>query len=103
MAKASLSILIASTMLATSAAAQVTTYYGAEKVFMDKCSPAGTTANVQKACTCLMKSIIRNMTLQDFNSLEERAQMGQVSEMEIQQKQQLITKSRPALEECMAR
>lgn len=103
MAKASLSILIVTTVLAIPAMAQVTAYYGAEKVFMDKCSPEGTAPDVQKACVCLMKSIIRNMTLQEFNGLEERQKNGQLSEVEIQKKQQLISKSRPALEECMSR
>ncbi len=82
--------------------AQVTTYYGAEKVFMDRCSPVGTTADVQKACRCLMKSITRSMTLQEFNGLEERAQMGTLSEAEIAQKRLLLAKSRLALQECVS-
>lgn len=81
--------------------AQVTTYYGAEKAFMDRCSPAGTAENVQKACDCLMKSITRNMTLQDFNSLEERAERGTLTSAEIEQKKQLIARSKPGLYECM--
>lgn len=83
--------------------AQVTAYYGAEKAFMDRCSPAGTTENVQKACGCLMKSITRNMTLQDFNSLEERAERGTLTSAEIEQKKQLIARSKPGLYECMGR
>ncbi len=75
--------------------------YGAEQQkFLSKCNPQNKQELV-KSCNCLMTSIDRALTLAEYNSFDERANNGQVSDTEMLQKARLLAQSKPAFNACM--